>query len=189
MKQIVEKENLFSQTLAEEKTELYFSREELEGVPANTISLLGKKEDKFIITMKYPDVLPVLQFCSVANTRKQVMTAFNNRGGEGNLKLLEETIQLRKEAVQLLGYPDFPTYALENTMAEKPENVKHFLEDLRAKLEKSGHKEKEELQKFKNECGEEGELEAWDFSYYSNLLKEKLYHVFLHSHSFDSCVD
>lgn len=177
MKKIIEKQNAFSQNLAEEKTELRFSKDQLKGVPANTMSTLGRDGEQYIVTMKYPDVIPVLQYCSVGDTRKEVMTAFNNRGGKVNLQLLEETIQLRKEAVKLLGYPDFPTYALENTMAETPQNVKHFLEDLRMKLTPSGLKEQAALTEFKNESGAKGSLEAWDYSYYMNSMKEKLYHV------------
>lgn len=177
MKRIIEKENAFSKNLAEEKTELRFSEDQLKGLPKNTLATLGRDGEKYIVTMKYPDVIPVLQFCSNSDTRKEVMTAFNSRGGVANLKLLEETIQLRKEAVKLLGYADFPSYALENTMAETPKNVKEFLEDLRSKLEASGKKENEQLLKFKHESGEEGKLETWDYSYYMNGLKEKLYHV------------
>ena len=178
MKRIIANENEFSKNLAEEKTELRFSADQLKGVPENTLATLGRDGDQYIITMKYPDVIPILQFCSVSETRKQVMTSFNNRGGPANLKLLEETICLRKEAVSILGYPDFPSYALENTMAEKPINVKEFLENLRSKLEASGKKEKEQLTQFKHESGETGEMEPWDYSYYMNGLKEKLYHVY-----------
>lgn len=181
MKSIIENESAFSKNLAEEKTELYFTKEQLEGTPANSLATLGRKDDKYIVTMKYPDVIPVLQFCSVSDTRKEVLTAFSNRGGQANLKLLEETLKLRKEAVKLLGYPDFPTYALENTMAETPENVKNFLEDLRSKLEPSGRKENAELTKFKNESGSPGPLEAWDYLYYQYHMKEKLYHVGTHA--------
>lgn len=62
-------------------------------------------------------------------------------------------------------------------MAQTPENIRNFLFDLRSKLEESGKKELQMLLDFKHECGEEGPLEAWDFSYYMNKLKEKLYHV------------
>ena len=115
------------------------------GVPDNTLATFGRKEDAYIVTMKYPDVFGVLENCSVGDTRRQVMTAFNNRGGQKNIDLLTETIELRKKAVHILGYPNYPSYALENEMAETPENVKQFLFDLRAKLEASGRKELEEL--------------------------------------------
>lgn len=74
-------------------------------------------------------------------------------------------------------YKDFPTYALENTMAGTPEKMRTFLYDLYEKLRESGKKEIQMLTDFKHECGEEGELEAWDYSYYISKLKEKLYQV------------
>ena len=62
-------------------------------------------------------------------------------------------------------------------MAKTPENIRSFLFDLYEKLKESGKKEKAMLTEFKHECGEEGPLEAWDYSYYMTKLKEKLYHV------------
>lgn len=177
MNKIIENENQFSQNLGEEKTELRFTKEQLAGVSENTLATLGRDGDMYIVTMKYPDVFPVLDTCSVSDTRRQVYTAFGKRGGPKNLALLEDTLKLRKEAVRILGYKDYPTYALENTMAQTPENMRSFLFDLRSKLEESGKKEIEQLTAFKHECGEEGPLEAWDFNFYMNKLKEKLYHV------------
>ena len=177
MNKIIENQTAFSVNLAEEKLELVFTRDQLAGVPESTLATLGRKGDDYIVTMKYPDVFGVLDNCSVSDTRRQVLTCFNNRGGQANLSLLAETIELRKKAAQILGYPDYPSYALENSMAETPSNVKQFLFDLRSKLEASGRKELEELRKFKEECGEEGPMQPWDFNYYIKKLKEKLYHV------------
>lgn len=104
MKKIIENENEFSKNLAEEKTELRFTREQLTGVCNNTLATLGRDGDLYIVTMKYPDVFPVLETCSVSETRRQVFTAFGKRGGQKNLDLLEDTLKLRKEAVSILGY-------------------------------------------------------------------------------------
>ena len=62
-------------------------------------------------------------------------------------------------------------------MAKTPENIRSFLFDLYEKLKESGKKENAMLTEFKHECGEEGPLEPWDYSYYIMKLKEKLYHV------------
>lgn len=104
MKKIIENENEFSKNLAEEKTELRFTKEQLAGVCENTLATLGRDGDMYIVTMKYPDVFPVLETCSVSETRRQVFTAFGKRGGQKNLDLLEDTLKLRKEAVSILGY-------------------------------------------------------------------------------------
>ena len=62
-------------------------------------------------------------------------------------------------------------------MAAKPENVKQFLTDLRAKLTARGKEEVKELEDLKRATGGEGPMQAWDYSYYMTLLKEKKYDV------------
>ena len=104
MNKIVENESAFQRNLAEEKTELRFSKEELAGIAETTMATFGRDGDKYIITMKYPDVFPVLETCSVASTRRDVCIAFGKRGGQRNLDLMEETLKLRKQAVTILGY-------------------------------------------------------------------------------------
>ena len=145
MNTIIEKQNEFSKNLAEEKTELRFKEKDLKGVPETTMSGFRRDGEDFIVTMKYPDVMPIMDHCDVEETRRIVLTAFNSRGGPKNLALLEETIKLRQKAAVLLGYPDFPTYKLETEMAENPQNVKSFLTDLRAKLTERGKEEVPEL--------------------------------------------
>ena len=110
MNTIIEKQNEFSKNLAEEKTELRFKEKDLKGVPETTMSGFRRDGEDFIVTMKYPDVMPIMDHCDVEETRRIVLTAFNSRGGPKNLALLEETIKLRQKAAVLLGYPDFPTY-------------------------------------------------------------------------------
>lgn len=177
MNTIIEKQNEFSKNLAEEKTELRFKEKDLKGVPETTMSGFRRDGEDFIVTMKYPDVMPIMDHCDVEETRRIVLTAFNSRGGPKNLALLEETIKLRQKAAVLLGYPDFPTYKLETEMAENPQNVKSFLTDLRAKLTERGKEEVRELTELKHATGGEGSMQAWDFSYYMTLLKEKKFDV------------
>lgn len=177
MNTIIEKQNTFSKNLAEEKTELRFKESDLKGVPEATMNGFRRDGEEYIITMKYPDVMPIMDHCDVENTRRIVLTTFNNRGGPKNLALLEETVKLRQKAAALLGYPDFPTYKLETEMAEKPENVKKFLTDLRAQLTARGKEEVKELTELKHAMGATGEMQAWDFGYYMTRLKEKKYDV------------
>lgn len=103
-KKIVENENAFNRNLAEEKVELRFTKEELAGLSDNTLTILDRDGDKYIITMKYPHVIPVMDTCSVSETRRIVFTAFSKRGGQKNLDILEDTLKLRKQAVSILGY-------------------------------------------------------------------------------------
>ena len=65
------------------------------------------EEGKYIVTMKYPDVLPVLRLASIEQTRKSVQQVFDNRCANINLDLLLKIVQLRQ------GKLIFPIFGVE----------------------------------------------------------------------------
>ncbi|KAG1080850.1 hypothetical protein G6F42_023179 [Rhizopus arrhizus] len=77
---------------------------------------------KYILTMKYPDVRPVLKLCKNENTRKVHATAYESRNKE-NIPLLEEAVKLRRQAAKILGYKSHADYVLEVKMAKTVEAV------------------------------------------------------------------
>lgn len=56
-----------------------------------------KKSDsgKFIVTMKYPDVFPLMRQCKVEESRKKVSHCFDSRCVNENSALLENIVKLR----------------------------------------------------------------------------------------------
>lgn|SRR3990167_4114764 len=88
----------FQNNLNEESSFLIFSKEELAGVPEELFQGFAKAEqdDRFKITLKYPDVLPILRYAKNDNTRKQLNILNYNKCKEVNAPLLQEALHLRK---------------------------------------------------------------------------------------------
>ncbi|KAI7895672.1 uncharacterized protein EV154DRAFT_494568 [Mucor mucedo] len=176
----------FNKNWSRESSTVKFTKEELEGLDDDFLDGLKKEEEdgvtKYILTMKYPDVRPVLKLCKNENTRKVHNTAYESRNQE-NIALLEEAVKLRRQAAKVLGYKSHAAYVLEVKMAKTVEAVETFLNDLADKLYAPGRKEIERLKEIKKtekaERGEEfdGSFNAWDSSYYERILLENEYSV------------
>ncbi|KAG2203937.1 hypothetical protein INT47_007520 [Mucor saturninus] len=181
----------FNKNWSRESSTVKFTKEELEGLDDDFLDGLKKEEEdgvtKYILTMKYPDVRPVLKLCKNENTRKVHNTAYESRNQE-NIALLEEAVKLRRQAAKVLGYKSHAAYVLEVKMAKTVEAVETFLNDLADKLYAPGRKEIERLKELKKvrsivtekaERGEEfdGSFNAWDSSYYERILLENEYSV------------
>lgn len=172
----------FQKNLNEEKGGLWFTPEELDGVPQDVIETLKKGEGenagKLWLTFKYPDFLPTQDKCKVAETRRKTMLANENKCND-NIPLFKETIQLRDEAARMLGYANHAAFRIEDKMAKTPQFVDDFQEDLKVRLKEGGQKEKDALLALKEKDlqsrGEksDGEYYIWDHRFYSQLMLER----------------
>ncbi|KAI9272797.1 hypothetical protein BDA99DRAFT_499221 [Phascolomyces articulosus] len=176
----------FMKNWSRENSTVKFTKEELEGMDDDFLGGLATEEEdgvkKYVLTMKYPDVRPVLKLCKNENTRKTHVTAFDSRNRE-NIVLLEEAIQLRRKCAKILGYKSHADYVLEVKMAKSVEAVRNFVDDLAKRLHEPGLKDIEKLKQIKqNEKAARGEefdgtFNPWDTSYYERILLEKEYSV------------
>ncbi|KAJ9192768.1 hypothetical protein DTO164E3_8227 [Paecilomyces variotii] len=176
----------FQKNLNEENGGIWFTREELDGVPEDVLSGLkegeGENEGKLRLSFKYPDLFPTLKYAKNAETRKRVMIANENKCNQ-NVPLFKEAIVLRDEAARLLGYPSHAAFRVEDKMAKTPETVNSFLGDLRSRLTAGGQKEREALKKLKQadleSRGEkfDGHYYLWDHRFYDRVMLEKDYQL------------
>ncbi|HAV55426.1 MAG TPA: peptidase M3, partial [Aequorivita sp.] len=84
---------------------------------------------------------------------------------------------LRHKRANLLGYESHAHFVLEERMAETPEKVKSFLNELLEKAKPAAQKEFDELTAFAKELDGIERLEKWDGAYYSEKLKQKLFNL------------
>ncbi|CCH47014.1 saccharolysin [Wickerhamomyces ciferrii] len=173
----------FGKNLGEQQEFILFTKEELDGVPQDVIDQFEKTEDdKLKMTFKYPDIFPVLKYAKNEETRKKAFIGDQNKVPQ-NEPLLIETVKLRSELSQLLGYENFAEYVLEKKMAKNSKTVLSFLDDLKKKLTPLALKEREHLLALKNEhLKEQGLPESksynvWDHRFYDTLLLEREYKV------------
>ncbi|KAJ1815086.1 metalloendopeptidase, partial [Coemansia sp. RSA 2598] len=175
----------FAQNISADKSKILFTREELAGLPESFFEdrelevVDGVK--KYVVTTKYPDLLPVMGYAKCEETRQRLSILNNTRCPE-NVEILQKAVCMRREAAKLLGYKNHAELALKNKMAKTPENVMQFENDLLAKLTVIAKQEIKEFERLKKQDKEaagkkyEG-LFSWDFSYYNNKLKEEKYSI------------
>jgi len=178
----------FKRNLGEDASRLSFAAEELEGCEPDFIQQrLDAASGKVVLSLKYPDVLPVLQSCSVGATRRTVALA-RDRCFPENLELVAKGIQLRFESAKLLGHKSWSDMVTERRMSGCPETVISFLEELRKKALAGAEADKERFRRLKAaHLAERGELpeggpvdvrlEAWDTSFYHTRLLKQEYGV------------
>lgn len=175
-------ENLLAET---NKFEMHLTTEsELDGLPEGAkeaAAQLAKSKDKegWLITLDYPSYIPFMKYASNRALRKELALAFGSKGFKNNSLDNQENVlaiaKLRHERANLLGYETHADFVLEERMAEKPEKVITFLNELQEKAKPAAIKEFEQLKDFAKELDGIGQLEKWDNSYYSEKLKQKLF--------------
>lgn len=172
----------FGKTMNEQNEFLLFTKDELEGVPEDVISEFETVDGKLKMTYKYPDLFPVLKYAVHQDTRKRAYNG-NQSKCASNGALLEEMVRIRCKKAQLLGYPNFSAFVLEERMAKTVENVNEFLTDLRSKLTPLGTQELTVLKQLKNRHLKDLGLEPqedfyqWDMGFYNNLMLQEQYQV------------
>ncbi|NNL17388.1 MAG: M3 family metallopeptidase, partial [Boseongicola sp.] len=90
-----------------------------------------------------------------------------NGGETDNRARVAETLQLRSERARLLGYEDFASFKLETEMAKTPEAAQHLLMQVWEPARKSALADATKLQEMLNADGISGDLQPWDWRYYS----------------------
>ena len=172
----------FDRNLAEEKGGIWFTEEEIKGVPADVVKLWDKKDDKVKMDFAYPNYFPTLKNATNPDTRKKAYIGNVNKMLK-NKPIFTEVVTLRDEAARLLGYPNHATLKIEDKMAKTAKTVNDFLGDLRERLTKGGATEKTALTELKKkearELGREfdGHYFLWDQLYYNRIMLEKDYSV------------
>lgn len=179
----------FSKTLNEENGGLWFTREELNGVPEDLLSTLEVGADdnaetagKIKLSFKYTDLFPALKFATNPETRRKIFIANENKCNS-NADRFRETVLLRDEAARILGYPNHASLVLEDKMAKDCETVDNFLGDLRKRLAAGGVTEIKHLLELKKSDTKELGLPfddnyyLWDHRYYDRLMIEKEYSI------------
>ena len=88
--------------------------------------------DGYVVTLSRSSVEPFLQFADRRDLREKVFRGFIMRGDNGgatdNKAIIAETVRLRAERAQLLGYADFAHYRLDDAMAKTPAAVRDLLD-------------------------------------------------------------
>lgn len=156
----------------------------------------SKGKDGWLITLDYPSYIPFMTYADNRKLREQLAKAFGKKGFQNdeldNQAIVIKIANLRFQRAQLLGYKTHAHFVLEERMAETPEKVTSFLNELLDKAKPAAKEEFRKLENFAKELdtstqpsqkfGQKGalgkgidKLQKWDSAYYSEKLKQKLF--------------
>jgi peptidyl-dipeptidase Dcp len=122
-----------------------------------------------------------MKYAKNRELRKELSMAFGSRAFHNDKLDNQENVldiaKLRFERANLLGYKTHANFVLEERMAETPEKVHSFLNELLSKAKPAAEREFKQLENFAKKLDNIDRLEKWDSSYYSEKLKQELFNL------------
>ncbi|CDT88941.1 MULTISPECIES: oligopeptidase A [Vibrio] len=163
---------------------------ELAGMPESALAAAqaaaeSKEQQGYLLTLDIPSYLPVMTYCDNQELRKELYEAYVTRASDrgpnagkwDNTEIITEQLKLRHEIARMLGFSTYSEKSLSTKMAETPDQVLGFLNDLAVKAKPQGEREVEELRQFAEKEFGVSELNLWDIAYYSEKQKQKLFEI------------
>lgn len=160
------------------------NKKDLAGLPDYVIAAAreeakARKQKGWTFTLQYPSFSPFMQYADKRDLREKMWRASafeaNNNNDKDNKEIARKIANLRLRMAQLLGYSSYAEYALEERMAQNPQTVNKFINDLFEASMPFAEKEMKEVQDYANAHGFVGQIQRWDFSYWSEKLKNDKY--------------
>jgi peptidyl-dipeptidase Dcp len=175
-------ENVLAETNAFEM--LITSEKELAGLPDGAKEAAkqlaeSKQKEGWLITLDYPSYIPFMTYAEHRELRMKLSLAFGSKAFKGNAldnqDIVLQLAKLRHERANLLGYKTHAHFVLEERMAETPEKVQTFLNELLEKAKPAAIREFKSLEHFAKDLDGIDHLQKWDSGFYSEKLKQKLF--------------
>jgi peptidyl-dipeptidase Dcp len=176
----------FTQNLLADEREWFMPLAEgdLDGLPnfvTEAARAAGEEKDAGgpIVTLSRSIIVPFLQFSTRRDLREIAYKAWGARGANGgatdNRLIVAETLALRTERAQLLGYANFAEYKLETEMAKTPQAVRDLLMAVWEPAKAQANSDAEKLTEMMHADGVNGDLEPWDWRFYSARRRQELH--------------
>jgi oligopeptidase A len=165
-------------------------KEALAGLPEYAKQMLEqlaqqKELSGYRVTLDMPCYISIISYAENRNLRRQIYEAYTSRASDigitdvkfDNAHIMEKIVAKRQEKAVLLGFSNYSDYSLETKMADSTEQVIDFLKDLADRSKLAATAEVKERQQYAETLGFEGDLQPWDFTYYSEKLKQHRYEI------------
>ncbi|KIN75881.1 M3 family metallopeptidase [Sulfitobacter mediterraneus] len=152
------------------------SEDDLEGLPDFVVGAArAAGEEKGVagpvVTLSRSLIVPFLQFSPRRDLREKAFLAWEARGANGgdtdNRAIAAETLALREERANLLGYGTFADFKLETEMAKTPDAVRGLLMDVWEPAKRQANADADVLTQMMHDDGINGDLAPWDWRYYA----------------------
>ncbi|MFB0932138.1 MAG: M3 family metallopeptidase [Ascidiaceihabitans sp.] len=176
----------FTQNLLSDEREWFMElgEDDLDGLPEFVISAAraaGEEKEAGgpVVTLSRSIIVPFLQFSTRRDLREVAYKAWGARGANGgdkdNRDITAEILALRSERAQLLGYANFAEYKLETEMAKTPQAVRDLLMAVWEPAKAQANSDAEKLTAMMHADGVNGDLEPWDWRFYSERRRKELH--------------
>ena len=141
--------------------------------------------DGWLLTLELPSYLPVLNYADDRALRQELYDAYCTRASEqgpnagqwDNGPVIEQILALRHELARLLDFRDYAEYSLATKMADSPDQVLEFLNDLAGRAKPQAQRELNELREYARDQFGQDDLQAWDIGYYAEKLRLHRYRL------------
>ena len=162
------------------------NEEDLKGLPDGAKEMaqsLAKSKglEGWIFTLDFPSYLPFVTYIDNRELRKKMAIAAGKKAFQdnefNNAAITLKIAKLRYERANLLGYETHSHFVLEERMAQNPDKVKSFMNDLLEKAKPAAQREFAQLTTFATQLDGIMQLEKWDSPYYSEKLKQQLFNL------------
>lgn len=165
--------------------EIWLTSNDLAGLPKGIVDEAAQmatakgRDGEFLFTLAQPTYMAFMKYSERADLREKfyrLYTGRNTAGEYNNLPILTKIASLRLQLAKLLDSETYAHHSLKRTMARTPENVYKLLDQLRDAYRPALDKEMAQLTEFASKLeGKQMVINAWDYSYYANKLKNEQY--------------
>jgi len=175
-------ENVLAETNAYQL--LITDKKDLAGIPESECEAAAqvaksKEKEGWMFTLQGPSFVGFMKYADNVKLREQMYRAYTSRGFQKNDKnneeIIRKTVNLKLEKANLLGFKNHAEYVLAERMAESPQRVNDFIEKLHVASRPAAEKEYAEVLEFAKKLGLKDSFQRWDWSYYSEKLKNAHY--------------
>jgi peptidyl-dipeptidase Dcp len=159
---------------------------DLAGLPEGTLEMAAmearnRNKEGWVFTLHFPSYIPFMQYSNNRILREKMFKAYTSRAYHGdkndNRTLVKQIVNLRLELSQILGFNNFAELTLGDRMADTPIKVETFLNQLHDASKPAARRDFDNLRKYASENGYNGEIERWDWAFYSEKLRKAEYDI------------
>lgn len=145
----------------------------------------SRKLEGYVFTLDFPSFYAVMTYANNRSLREEFYIAYSTRASDqgpnanqwNNSSIITETLALRHELSRLLGFDHFAEKSLATKMAQSPEQVIEFLENLASRAHPAAKKELHELQQWALETTDLKQIEPWDITWLSEKYRQEKYNL------------
>ncbi len=158
------------------------NKDDLAGLPESVVSAASeesKEPGKWVFTLQKPSWIPFLQYSEKRELREKLYKAMYNRCNNNNefdnKEIIKKILTLRTERSQMLGFPNYAAFTLDDKMAKTPEKAFELLFKLWEPAVKNAKEEAADMQAMIDKEGGKFKLQSWDWWYYAEKIRKQKY--------------